>query len=71
MHDSHEEGYRYLRPQACIDELLAALEKAAANLDMTADWLEDDTTITGCGGTIKGIRYDAKRARAIIKRTKE
>lgn len=26
MHDSHEDGYRYARPQACIDELRAALE---------------------------------------------
>ena len=25
-HDSHEEGYRYVQPQACIDELRAALE---------------------------------------------
>ena len=40
MHDSHQDGYRYARPQACIDELLAALRFYRDNWEF---WSADDT----------------------------
>ncbi len=45
MHDSHEEGYRYARPQACIDELLAALKAARGHADSIRRHSSDDETI--------------------------
>ena len=52
---------------AAAPDLLTALEKAANDLDTTADYVAD----TGQTGTADGIRNDAKAAHAAIARAKE
>ncbi len=54
------------KAQARVAELEGALEKAAAALDLTADFLADDETMGRLTATIEGVRDDAEQARKAL-----
>lgn len=63
MHDSHEEGYRYVQPQACIDELREALKGL---LDEHVKLVSSGD----CGNWDVETEYPVKCARTTLERTK-